>query len=233
VFIPATEGFIARGHGYAGVQHEAPATVLDSLMGVVRVAGKIGIPGLYVTEDPGAVDAAAKMCSLSIRFGLGWAKSHSFQKGQTPVMKYNRQLMQAIMWDRIKIADFVGVEVISLDDAPRGYGEFYAGVPKKFVIDPHTLFSAAQVRTKKGDFMPPFFFVRSAFKNNCQALIPIIAKLRKPEHEFILIKLPKLRIKQITTAAKPKTTYYDGVSKRNVLEAIVGFFPPASFDQPL
>lgn len=29
-------------------------------MGITRVAGKIGIPGLYVTEDPGAVDAAAK-----------------------------------------------------------------------------------------------------------------------------------------------------------------------------
>ncbi len=58
-------------------------------------------------------------------------------------MKYNRQLMQAIMWDRIHIADIVGVEVISLDDAPRGYGEFDAGVPKKFVIDPHKTFSAA------------------------------------------------------------------------------------------
>ncbi|SEC96861.1 formaldehyde dehydrogenase, glutathione-independent [Pseudomonas anguilliseptica] len=136
-------GFEARGHGHAGVQHEAPATVLNSLMGVVRVAGKIGIPGLYVTEDPGAVDAAAKIGSLSIRFGLGWAKSHSFHTGQTPVMKYNRQLMQAIMWDRINIAEVVGVQVISLDDAPRGYGEFDAGVPKKFVIDPHKLFSAA------------------------------------------------------------------------------------------
>ena len=48
---------------------QAPATVLNSLMGVVRVAGKIGIPGLCVTEDPGAVDAAAKMGSLNIRFG--------------------------------------------------------------------------------------------------------------------------------------------------------------------
>ena len=133
----------ARGHGHAGAKHEAPATVLNSLMGVVRVAGKIGIPGLYVTEDPGAVDAAAKMGSLSIRFGLGWAKSHSFHTGQTPVMKYNRALMQAIMWDRINIAEVVGVQVISLDDAPRGYGEFDAGVPKKFVIDPHKLFSAA------------------------------------------------------------------------------------------
>ncbi|WP_457859452.1 formaldehyde dehydrogenase, glutathione-independent [Pseudomonas aeruginosa] len=136
-------GFEARGHGHSGSQQEAPATVLNSLMGITRVAGKIGIPGLYVTEDPGAVDATAKHGALSIRFGLGWAKSHSFHTGQTPVTKYNRQLMQAIMWDRIKIADIVGVEVITLDDAPKGYGEFDAGVPKKFVIDPHNLFRAA------------------------------------------------------------------------------------------
>ncbi|TYB97249.1 formaldehyde dehydrogenase, glutathione-independent [Pseudomonas aeruginosa] len=136
-------GFEARGHGHSGSQQEAPATVLNSLMGITRVAGKIGIPGLYVTEDPGAVDAAAKHGALSIRFGLGWAKSHSFHTGQTPVMKYNRQLMQAIMWDRIKIADIVGVEVITLDDAPKGYGEFDAGGPNNFVIDPHTVFRAA------------------------------------------------------------------------------------------
>ncbi|MCY1432539.1 Glutathione-independent formaldehyde dehydrogenase [compost metagenome] len=51
--------------------------------------------------------------------------------------------MQAIMWDRINIAEVVGVQVISLDQAPQGYGEFDAGVPKKFVIDPHKMFSAA------------------------------------------------------------------------------------------
>lgn len=129
-------GFEARGHGHAGSQTEAPATVLNSLMEVTRAAGKIGIPGLYVTEDPGGVDKAAKLGSLSIRLGLGWAKSHSFFTGQTPVMKYNRALMQAILWDRINIADVVGVQVISLDDAPSGYAEFDAGAPKKFVIDP-------------------------------------------------------------------------------------------------
>jgi len=37
----------------------------------------------------------------------------------------------------------VGLQVISLDQAPEGYGEFDAGVPKKFVIDTHKLFSAA------------------------------------------------------------------------------------------
>ncbi|MBT0964105.1 formaldehyde dehydrogenase, glutathione-independent [Denitromonas iodatirespirans] len=135
-------GFEARGHGHDGAQHEAPATVLNSLMEVTREAGRIGIPGLYVTDDPGGVDQAAKKGSLSIRLGLGWAKSHSFHTGQTPVLKYNRALMQAILWDRIKIADTVGVEVISLDQAPRGYSEFDLGAPKKFVIDPHGLVPA-------------------------------------------------------------------------------------------
>ncbi|NYE24971.1 formaldehyde dehydrogenase, glutathione-independent [Pigmentiphaga litoralis] len=130
-------GFEARGHGHAGAQEEAPATVLNSLMEVTRAAGRIGIPGLYVTDDPGAADSAARKGALSVRFGLGWAKSHSFFTGQTPVMKYNRALMQAILWDRIKIAETVGVEVISLDEAPKGYAEFDSGAPKKIVIDPH------------------------------------------------------------------------------------------------
>src|SRR5262247_978917 len=66
-------GFEARGHG-AEAKKEAPATVLNSIMDVTRAAGKLGIPGLYVTGDPGAVDDAAKEGSLSIRIGLGWVK---------------------------------------------------------------------------------------------------------------------------------------------------------------
>jgi glutathione-independent formaldehyde dehydrogenase len=135
-------GFEARGHGASGSRQEAPATVLNSLMEITRAAGSIGIPGLYVTGDPGAVDEAAKQGSLSVQLGLGWAKSHSFFTGQTPVMKYNQQLMQAILWDRINIAEVVNVQVIALDEAPSGYHEFDAGAAKKFVIDPHGLLAA-------------------------------------------------------------------------------------------
>jgi glutathione-independent formaldehyde dehydrogenase len=85
-------GFEARGHG-AESQHEAPATVLNSIMDVTRAAGKLGIPGLYVTGDPGGIDEAAQEGSLSIRIGLGWAKSHSFATGQCPVMRYHHGLM--------------------------------------------------------------------------------------------------------------------------------------------
>ena len=55
-------------------------------MTVTREAGRLGVVGLYVTGDPGAKDDAAKEGSLSIRIGLGWAKSHSFTTGQCPVM---------------------------------------------------------------------------------------------------------------------------------------------------
>jgi glutathione-independent formaldehyde dehydrogenase len=129
-------GFEARGHG-ADAAREAPATVLNSLMEITRAAGALGIPGLYVTSDPGGVDENAKVGRLSIRIGLGWAKSHVFTTGQCPVMKYNRQLMQAILYDKIQIAKAVNVEVIRLDDAPRGYKDFDKGAAKKFVIDPH------------------------------------------------------------------------------------------------
>jgi glutathione-independent formaldehyde dehydrogenase len=134
-------GFEARAHGKNG--EEAPATVLNSLMSVVRAAGGVGIPGLYVTDDPGSKDEGAKHGNLKMRFGLGWAKSHRFYTGQTPVLKYNRQLMQAILHDRLPIAKIVNATVISLKDAPKGYKDFDSGVAKKFVLDPHSLLDHA------------------------------------------------------------------------------------------
>jgi glutathione-independent formaldehyde dehydrogenase len=131
-------GFEARGHG-EGAKEEAPATVLNSIMDVTKAAGKLGIPGLYVTGDPGAIDDAAKQGSLSIRIGLGWAKSHSFTTGQCPVMRYHRGLMEMILNDRCQIAKAVNATVISLDEAPQGYKDFDSGVSKKFVLNPHGL----------------------------------------------------------------------------------------------
>src|SRR5437764_711698 len=96
-------GFEAHGHG-AQAAEEHPATVLNSLMTVTRAGGAIGIPGLYVTDDPGGVDEAAKTGNLSIRIGLGWAKSHALTTGQCPVLRYNRQLMMAILHHKVQIA---------------------------------------------------------------------------------------------------------------------------------
>jgi glutathione-independent formaldehyde dehydrogenase len=134
-------GFEARGHGKeAGV--ERPATVLNALMQVTRAGGGIGIPGLYVTDDPGGVDDNAKSGTLGLRLGLGWAKSHHFMTGQCPVMKYHRQLMMAILYDKVQVAKAVNVTTITLDEAPQGYRDFDRGAARKYVIDPHSMIAA-------------------------------------------------------------------------------------------
>src|SRR5215831_4300134 len=125
-------GFEAHGQGKDAAV-EKPATVLNSIMEITRAGGSLGIPGLYVTGDPGGVDANAKIGMLGIRIGLGWAKSHSFYTGQTPVMRYHRQLMNAILHDKIQIAKAVNVTVIRLDDAAQGYKDFDKGAARKYV----------------------------------------------------------------------------------------------------
>ena len=57
-------------------------------------------------------------------------------------MSYNRQLMMAILHDKVQIAKAVNVTVITLDEAPTGYQDFDKGAAKKFVIDPHGMIPA-------------------------------------------------------------------------------------------
>ncbi len=134
-------GFEAHGTG-KNADKEQAATVLNQIMEVTRAGGALGIPGLYVTGDPGAADDNAKVGMLGIRIGLGWAKSHCFATGQCPVKKYNRQLMMAILHDKIQIAKAVNVQTITLDQAPKGYKDFDKGAATKFVIDPNDMIAA-------------------------------------------------------------------------------------------
>ena len=133
-------GFEASAHGPDAI--EAPATVLNAVMSITRAGGAVGIPGLYVTGDPGAADPKAQEGTLEIRIGLGWAKSHALYTGQCPVMKYNRELMMAILYDKAQIARAVNATVITLDEAPQGYKDFDKGTAKKFVLDPHGMVAA-------------------------------------------------------------------------------------------
>jgi glutathione-independent formaldehyde dehydrogenase len=75
-------GFEARGHGTGA--NEAPATVLNSAMTVTRAAGRVGIPDLYVTGDPGSIDEDAKFVSLVS--ALVWVGSSSSPSPQDSVL---------------------------------------------------------------------------------------------------------------------------------------------------
>src|ERR1700723_4466044 len=128
-------GFEAKGQAEQSGT-EQPATVLNSLMALTRAGGAIGIPGLYFTADPGANDSNSQKGVLGVRIGLGWAKSHSFGTGQCPVLRYNRQLMMAILHDKVHVAKAVNVTALPLEDAPRGYRDFDKGAAKNVVWDP-------------------------------------------------------------------------------------------------
>ena len=133
-------GYEASAHGAAGARGEAnPHGVLNQLMEVTFVAGSVGIPGLYVSEDPGASDQDAKQGVLKLNFGTGWSKSLSFHTGQAPVLKYNRQLMMAILHDRVQIGKIVNAALVSLDEAPLSYRQFDRGAARKYIIDPNGL----------------------------------------------------------------------------------------------
>ena len=73
-----------------------------------------------------------------MRFGLGWAESHKPSTGQCPVMKYHRPLMQAILFGKVNIADAVNVQMITLDQAPRGYADFDGGAASYFGVSTPT-----------------------------------------------------------------------------------------------
>ncbi len=62
------------------------------------------------------------------------------------MLKYNRQLKQAILRDRLPIADIVNSRIISLEDAAHGYKSFDQGAATKFVLDPYGELAKASQR---------------------------------------------------------------------------------------
>src|SRR5436309_15608843 len=111
-------------------------------MRITHDAGRVAIPASSVTAEPGGIYENAKIGQIGIRIGLGWAKSLSFTTGQCPMMRYHRQLMMAILNDKVQIAKAVNATVIPLEEAPQGYKDFDKGAAKKFVLNPHDLIPA-------------------------------------------------------------------------------------------
>ena len=94
----------------------------------------------HLVETDAALRQVARLAGAPLpegRLGLGWAKSLAFTTGQCPVMRYNRQLMMAILHDRVTIAKNVNATPIPLEQAPDGYAAFDHGAARKYVLDPH------------------------------------------------------------------------------------------------
>ncbi|MGZ3293130.1 MAG: hypothetical protein ACXU9D_07630 [Xanthobacteraceae bacterium] len=103
---------------------------------VEHLAGAISRCGFKLRGDrPPELNKQGKM---ALRFPSAWVKSPSFTAGQCPVMHYNRELMMAILWDRMPyLTPLVNTEIIPLERAVEAYRSFHEGSAKKYVIDPH------------------------------------------------------------------------------------------------
>ncbi|WP_435193576.1 alcohol dehydrogenase catalytic domain-containing protein [Streptomyces sp. NRRL F-5630] len=129
-----------------GIGHESgnmdPAYAINQVVDATRAGGATGVIGVY-GPDPLAKSKAEQEGTYPIDFGQAWIKSPRISAGQAPIMHYNRELMMAILWDRMPyLSAMLNAKVISLDDAPGAYATFDTGVAEKFIIDPHGLIDA-------------------------------------------------------------------------------------------
>jgi glutathione-independent formaldehyde dehydrogenase len=131
-------GFEAHGQGDLA-DTETPGAVLNALFDVVRPRGRIGVPGIYEPSDPG-VTGDAHDGRVTLDWGKAWLKSLQVMTGMAPVAAYNRQLAEAILWDRMPwLGPTLNVEVVTLEEAATAYAAFDKGSPKKFVLAPEKL----------------------------------------------------------------------------------------------
>ncbi|MFI5972460.1 alcohol dehydrogenase catalytic domain-containing protein [Streptomyces sp. NPDC051452] len=134
-------GTEAHGIGPA-TEDMDPAYAINQVIDATRAGGATGVIGVY-GPDPLAKSKAEQEGTFPIDFGKAWIKSPRIAAGQAPIMHYNRELMMAILWDRMPyLSDMLNTKVISLDDAPDAYATFDRGVAEKFIINPHGLIPA-------------------------------------------------------------------------------------------
>ena len=130
-----------EAHGYGEEDREEHSEAIINVLFDSRPrrrrdghSGHLHQPGSRRAEDA----SWPRTANFRSTFSKAWIKSPKLTAGQAPVMHYNRDLMMAILWDRMPyLREVVNTEIIALEDAPRAYKTFSDGSPKKFVIDPH------------------------------------------------------------------------------------------------
>ena len=121
---------------------EDPAYAINQVIDVTRAGGATGIIGIY-GPDPLADSKDEQNGIYPIEFGNAWIKSPKITAGQAPIMHYNYELMQAILWDRMPyLSDMLQTKVIGLDNAPQAYADFDNSSQEKYIIDPHGMIAS-------------------------------------------------------------------------------------------
>lgn len=104
-------------------REEVPNLTMNNLVATVKATGRIGVVGVFVPEDPNAVDKLQKRGQLAFDFGAFWNKGQSMGTGQANVKAYNRFLSRLIEKDKVKPSWIVSQE-LALEQAPQAYENF-------------------------------------------------------------------------------------------------------------
>jgi glutathione-independent formaldehyde dehydrogenase len=137
-------GLECHGYGPKGSENDEDA-VINMLIEVIKPGGAMNIIGVYTDQDPGAHSGLYKQGKMALAFPKAWIKSPTLSAGQCPVMRYNRKLMMAILWDRMPyLTPLLNTEIIPLAKVVDAYKIFHDGSANKFIIDPHGILKKAQ-----------------------------------------------------------------------------------------
>jgi glutathione-independent formaldehyde dehydrogenase len=112
-----------EAHDREDPQKNNPNQVIADLIRVVNPTGKLGIIGVYLSEDPQGQTPQSKMGQLTLPFGMLWNKGLSIATGQAPVKMYHTYLRDLIMSGKAK-PSFIVSNHYSLQDAPSAYKAF-------------------------------------------------------------------------------------------------------------
>lgn len=120
----ADRGCECVGYQCCGMHgQEIPNLTMNNLVKAVKAAGRIGVVGVFVPEDPNAEDRLEKRGQLAFDFGQFWFKGQSMGTGQANVKAYNRFLSRLIERDKAKPSMIVSHE-LPLAKAPEAYENF-------------------------------------------------------------------------------------------------------------
>ena len=103
--------------------HEHSNLTMNNLVESVRPTGRIGVVGVFPSQDPKSHDSLAKKGKIAFDLGKFFEKGLTMGSGQTNVKQYNRRLSALIETGKAKPSFLVSHE-LPLDEATDAYEHF-------------------------------------------------------------------------------------------------------------
>jgi glutathione-independent formaldehyde dehydrogenase len=114
-----------QAHDQEDFNQENPMQAVTYLSQLVLPTGHICLIGVYLPQDPGAVDANASKGVFNYPLGMLWNKGITVGGSQCPVKMYDRKLRDTVIAGGAQPGTIV-THHISIDEAPEMYKRFDA-----------------------------------------------------------------------------------------------------------